>query len=280
VHTVGTADTFATIADAVASATVLSGDTLLLAGEVFAEEVVIDNKDLTLIGTTGTEIVASADGPDAEAMRVLGGFTVVLRHVALSHTGDTSGLFHVDTGSTLEVFGALLGPSNGVGVHAVAGSSVTVESSRISQNAGGGLDLAGDYVVQNTALVQNGSNTSTVGGALLASAGTFDFNTLTGNQADDAVAAGVSCGVPQAVAHSIVFNNASAAGQLDANCNRLTSLVGLNPSFAADLVHVLATSVALNQVPAGDCIATDIDGQARPMDGSCDVGADERPRDP
>jgi hypothetical protein len=53
-----------------------------------------------------------------------------------------------------------------------------------------------------------------------------------------------------------------------------TDIGNANLGFASDGFHILGTSAAVNN-GASSCLATDIDGDARPQSGACDAGADE-----
>jgi cysteine-rich repeat protein len=66
-------------------------------------------------------------------------------------------------------------------------------------------------------------------------------------------------------------------GQVKAgSCTLVTSLTA-SAGFDLDGFHVLTTSSAVDAAGLTSCPADDFDGDLRPINASCDVGADERP---
>ena len=277
VRLVGAGQTYSTIAAAVGAAA--SGDALFLSAQTFNEELDLSTKNLTIVGATGAIITNGANGNGRDTLEIFGGRTVVLRNLTIRHTGSgNSPVLVRGAGTSVTIEGCTLGPSGSVGLDATAGTTIALRRSRVTQNTNGGLVLSGTWTVENTVLFRNGDAAASVGGASFGSAGTFRFNTVAENTAS-AVPGGVVCAVATALTSSIVYGN-TGAGQASGACNGSTSLVDLDPTFAADGFHVLATSRALDAAPLAACPALDLDGETREMDALCDIGADERPRDP
>jgi hypothetical protein len=241
--------------------------------------VTISTKNLTIVGNTGTVVTFdTTTGGGRDTLTVSNGRTVTLIGVSISQKRNRSSIVVNNTGTTLVLRGCTVGPSAQFGVQAATGTNVTLDRTLVQGNATGGVDLNGQsFSIENSVFLDNGGGGSNVGGARLAFSGSasFRFNTVTRNTTTNTVAAGVICSNPLPLSSSIVFSNTSAAGQVSAGCTTTSSLLS-NPSFAADRFHVDDTSPALDASTTA-CPALDVDGEARPMDGGCDVGADERP---
>jgi cysteine-rich repeat protein len=254
---------FLTITAAVASAAVLAGDLLIVEPGTYNENPSIA-KSLTIVGDGNAIIQTSAN--NASTMTVQGGATVVVQGLLIRNNGNNRGpVLLQNAGSSLTLVASTLGPSRSFGVDAGAGTTLNVRRSKVNENTGGGLRIAGAYAIENTVVGPNGTN----GVNLLAgSSGTFRFNTVTGNPV------GVVCGAAATLVSSIVFDNPT---QTQGNCDIGASLVGVDPSFAADGFHLDAGSVAIDGAPLVGCPAVDFDNDARPIGAGCDFGADERP---
>ncbi len=263
-HSVGAGGDFATVGAAVASAAVLDGDTLFLASQRFDEGTVdVASKDLAIVGVPGT--VIGFAGGNGETIRITNGSDVLLQGVAVEDDSNNRSAIRVeDAGTSLTIVGCTIGPSRNLGVDARAGTNVVIRRSLVTQNSGGGMSIAGSFTVENTVVRDNGS-----AGVTLAGAGTLRFDTVTANQGG-----GVTCGAATEVTSSIVFGNGGA--QVSSGCDASTSDTGQEPLFEADGVHVAAGSPVVD-AGGGDCPALDFDGDARPINGACDAGADERP---
>jgi cysteine-rich repeat protein len=280
VHVVGVGGAFSTLTQAVASGAVASGHTLFLQGQVFSEGVTISTKNLTIVGAPGATLTHSQNGNGNDTLTLRGGRTFWLQNVTIEHSGGRGAVVVSDAGTSVTFVASTLGSSGRFGVDAAAGTTVTMRRALVTGNADGGLDIDGAYDIENSVVIGNGDATATLGGARLQGAGTFRFNTVTDNQCDPTVQAGIVCGAATTIASSIVFQNVGAAAQLSATCNATTSTIGVNPLFAGDGFHLLETSPVLEATAAGACPAVDFDGEARPMDAACAHGADERPLNP
>ena len=188
----------------------------------------------------------------------------------------------------------------------VTTGKITLRRSKVIGNEGGGLSIlgGGDFVVVNNILAKNGTPTSTFGGVRIDGAppsgpagARFEYNTVAGNVAQSGFVSGVVCSfvtVPVAMKNSIVYGNPGATKQVDGvNCEWSYSNIGpgpdtdgegninMLPSFVSESTsdfHLMPGSAMVNMAdPDSDDVDEDIDGDERPADGRCDMGADEIP---
>ncbi len=174
-------------------------------------------------------------------------------------------------------------------------SKTAIKQSTIDSNAGGGLSLMMPiaFSIANNFIVQNGTATSGVGGIEIpdlqgdSSDWTLQFNTIADNrrrtdQFDENRSGGVMCfGAFDAPNNVIIRNTGGVASnpQTGGYCTYGNSLVTTppTPGFVSDTDYHLTLAA-----PAGilrdsfTCAGqVDIDGDARPQGGKCDLGADE-----
>jgi hypothetical protein len=252
---------------------VISGDALFVAGVTISEGARVSiSKDLTIVGVPGSVIDYNTN-PSRETILVNAGHTVKLQGLTVKNEKANPA---VNAQGNVTIVASTIGPSTAVGVQSVAGTTVVVERTLVT-GCKGGLSLGGAYTVENSAIV---GNIGAAAGVVLSQSGQFDFNTVTNN--GDATHAGVQCNTSTAITSSIVFGNRGA--QVSGACNASTSDTTIDPKFdtttpGSNGFHLQATSPELDQVtcPAGGVPALDFDGDARPIGGACDVGADERP---
>jgi hypothetical protein len=173
--------------------------------------------------------------------------------------------------------------------------TLSIEGSTFSGNTGGGISsTGGSFEIANTFIVRNGNNGSNVGGVLLSSTqpSVFRFNTVADNDiADISQASGVHCASNMVTGgFNLLYRNridgtaTGPAQQNNMNCSGASSVVELNAGtimFASETppydYHLTAGSppTVKNAAGATCAVATDVDGQARPNEGGCDIGADE-----
>lgn len=190
--------------------------------------------------------------------------------------------------------------SNGTGIVTSGGlPELDITQSTISENLNGGVkmedpttfDISNNLIVRNGS-AENGIVISTVAGAYLkAAAGSkFEFNTVVGNQVfTGASASGVICfGNIGIYNNNLMFRNvggpqAAAIGGCSYGNSFLGESTGNAPSLRSPdsppYDYHLTASTPTNIRDVVDCsnIANlvDIDGDARPRNGKCDLGADE-----
>ncbi|HET9622647.1 MAG TPA: right-handed parallel beta-helix repeat-containing protein [Kofleriaceae bacterium] len=182
------------------------------------------------------------------------------------------------------------------GIKSSAGT-LTIYQSVIAGNKGGGLSLNDGTVfkVVGNAIVGNGGNNSPTGGVSInatptAAGSRLDFNTISSNQSQSIVGAGVQCAINQFTAEdNIIWNNTPK--QLN-GCSYAYSVIGptkvaaendggndteADPKLAADGFHITAASSAhqhANQAADLTGIAAkDVDGDPRVK--PADSGADQ-----
>ncbi len=183
------------------------------------------------------------------------------------------------------------------------GGTLELERSRIIANPGGGVVVrytATDFRVRNNFIVFNGRASgpgpSAYGGVLLekdSATSTFVFNTIAYNQSTGMLsAAGVECLGPLLPAGgNLIYANregdnlANLAAQYDGSCDLDNSFVAASgdlgfegPMTSMFDPHLTTASPTTVRDAGGDCgsrVLVDIDGDARPAGGPCDLGADE-----
>lgn len=168
----------------------------------------------------------------------------------------------------------------GVGIAAGTGAIIRLDRVMVRDNKQGGLRAAGDgYDVTNSVFMGNGGqldDTRAYSGAYLGSGPLtaphrFTFNTVVATKASAVVCPGSFGGAT--LTASLLAGNEPLGCQL---VDSKTSSDG-EPALAADGWHLTAASTCRNAVAAAPANAppTDIDGDARPLEGKYDCGADE-----
>ena len=154
------------------------------------------------------------------------------------------------------------------------------------------------YAFHNNVITNNGRSSggtpTSAGGVLLesASGGKFDYNTVAFNGSSGASKPGIQCGgTNSAVGNLVVQNSDFASGTSDGNqvggtCDfgnsyRGMSATGLGfkvPTATPPDLHLTDATPASVRDFEADCsmyVTTDLDGQPRPYNLACDLGADE-----
>lgn len=255
---------FTTLSTALSSGGVQNGDLILVSAGTYTDEPVF-SKSVTVAASAGA--VVEGDNNSAPALAVTSNADVVIQGLTIRNTGRGESAIEVlGVGSSLVLEGATLGPSDQFGVDAAIGTTVTLRRTLVTDNNAGGLELRGAYTIENSVFRANSVRAV---GFQNGSSGTFRFNTVTANPI------GVVCSVAATLTSSILFANTTANTQ--GSCTFDGSVVGVDPSFAADGFHLNAGSVALDATPLAACPPEDFDNDARPIGSACEVGADERP---
>jgi hypothetical protein len=203
-----------------------------------------------------------------------------------------------EQGGVLRLFRSAVRGARSVGVDA-SGCDVTIERSRLTDNAGGGLRLdGGTFVIVNNVIARNGGASTDFGGISISNVSGGDphrveFNTLTRNNAQENIQ-GVRCAsVTKLVALSsnIIYANPSAGVGLQisdtAQCvHTFSNIEGigsggqgnidLDPMFVDLIDYPIATSSPVaGQANQATDVAVDIKGVTRPQGGRFDIGAHE-----
>jgi hypothetical protein len=228
-----------------------------------------------------------------------GGGTVTVTSSTL--TGNDGGGIN-SSGGTVTVTSSTLTGNDGGGINS-SGGTVTVTSSTLTGNDGGGMEIKNTkFVLVNNFVVGNGNsdpaNGSSVGGISIDSGAVgnkFDDNTIAGNHRKNKLApAGVSCAVAGlATFRNIITGNDSrgAAGttyEEQANTTGgclynssytvaapATPTMFVDPSQNKFKLAATAPATVKNVVGLTSCTGFDFEGDPRPQEGLCDLGADE-----
>lgn len=206
-------------------------------------------------------------------------------------TGNYRGL--VANGSIVNVRQSVIRNSLVFGIYA-NNSAVQIMRSTIENNGKGGLVvfLPTEFQIANNFIVQNGNEPSPIGGitglgAMYikidpgTSARKLMFNTIADNNVEAGQqTGGVTCFGDVQTANNLIYRNALGVlgSQTDGDCTYGSSLItGSDPGFrSATDYHLTAATPAGTIRDAFDCASSeDIDGDARPQGGKCDLGADE-----
>lgn len=171
--------------------------------------------------------------------------------------------------------------SNPAGGIASFGAAVNISQSTISYNQAGGIIMNATipFDIRNNFIVQNGNNSSDVGGINVnpQQGSKLEFNTIVDNKAMVA-GAGVYCSISYSIPNNLIFSNAS--GQISSACTARNSVLvdpgAIFKSPPSDY-HLSAAAPIRTIRDAVDCPGTamDVDGDARPSGAKCDLGADE-----
>ncbi len=195
--------------------------------------------------------------------------------------------------STVNVRQSTIRKSLVVGVSSTK-AAVQIDRSTIENNGKGGLAvvLPPEFQITNNFIVQNGNEPSTIGGnpgvgAIYikidsgTSARKLAFNTIADNNVEAGQrTGGVTCFGEVQTANNLIYRNAlgSLGSQTDGDCTYGKSVVTApDPGFrSATDYHLTPATPAGTIRDAFDCAnSEDIDGDARPQGGRCDLGADE-----
>ncbi|HLL22294.1 MAG TPA: right-handed parallel beta-helix repeat-containing protein [Kofleriaceae bacterium] len=257
----------------------------------------IDGKVVSILADTGAKLDRDGDGAILEVRSA----NTDVRIYDLQITGQTgtsdAAVSLVSSGGVpkLTLTRVKVDGNQGAGVSS-AGGALTISQSTVAANQGGGIVMSapGAVNISNSFIYRNGNTISTSAGGVLLSpmgASKFEFNTVTDNQASTSVlsAGGIVCNATGFVAaNNIIFRNTGgpANAQTLGDCTFGNSFVMsasavdntpqfANPNSAPFDYHLTAQSPTTIRNAAGACTGTDFDGNTRPKDGACDLGADE-----
>ena len=262
---------------------------------------VIDGKAVTILADEGAKLDRDGDGAVLEVRSA--GAEVKIFDLEITGATGSSGANGIDVNPNggapkLALTRVKLTGNQGLGLLA-QGGAVVVAQSTISGNTGGGISISNaTFDITNNFVIGNGSadmaTGSSLGGMSLDSATTtnrLQFNTVAFNHAKSAtlLAAGVACSVTGLVALGNIvtsnnegltfpaqtkgictYGNSFVIPGTEANTLKFKNITANPPDF-----HLTAESPTSVLDAGGACTGVDVDGDARPQGGACDLGADE-----
>ena len=241
----------------------------------------------------GIKIVPASGTVGTDAIDCDAGGTLTLLRSEVSNSVDVGVLAD---NCTLTITGSTISENSGIGVNSTNGS-LTITGSTISGNGGGITSTNSDYQIENNFSVQNSS--SAVGGIAISGDGTnltkiVNFNTFVENTRTDPGYA-IACTASSLVATNNIFlhvdNGTNTAFVSGSTCTTTYSLFDLDVVLPAGVgnvkddaifvnlaggdFHLETGSPGINAADPDATLATDIDGDMRPLGGRHDMGADE-----
>jgi hypothetical protein len=191
----------------------------------------------------------------------------------------------------------------GIGV-STSGGTLVLSRCMIRLNAGGGVAISSSqFDITNSLIVENGSQSSGIGGvdiSQILTTGThrLDFNTIASNPGNINLLlnSGVNCATiatPLTFDSNIIYGNAvNGGGQQfggDAKCSAIYSDIGPDPAPGATNIssnpvlanpaqgdyHISSSSPAKDMADPNATLGIDFDGDVRPQGPRRDIGADE-----
>ncbi|MDB4956022.1 MAG: hypothetical protein JWO36_3591 [Myxococcales bacterium] len=232
----------------------------------------------------GRGAIVDANGQGA-GISVTNDAAVELDFMTIQNATTASGLT-CDSGNI--VAHAITVTANQFGI--IAACTLQLDRSQVTHNANGALEVtAGTINVRNNFFVNNGNiNLSnnrnvTIGSAVT---GAFVFNTVAYNVSKFPSLPGIACSATTLDAEGNLITDNNRAGnfnstQVSGSCDFTKSYTqsGMNDLHWVDVTsdfHLTVLSTPVIDVGLANCAGlTDFDGDARPMGGGCDLGADE-----
>lgn len=261
-----------------------------LVGQIFPKSTVLVARGSTINrGGAGNGAILTVSGTD---LKLIGG-------TITGALGD-DGIQCMANGS-LRVHEALITDNAESGIE-IDSCELTVSRSTLSLNRGGGIFMSGTgtpkpITIINNFIHNNGqSTTSPVGGMALLPGGTskVEFNTIVDNHATQAsgVGGGIRCNTAgfYEFPNNLVYRNTGGTGnqvQISGECGFTESFQLADPTGTQNIPMFVAPNTnppdyhltAQSPPDIRDKVScsglVDFDGQPRPANGMCDLGADE-----
>lgn len=260
------------------------------------DNVTIVDENVTILADRGAAITSG--GLDS-VITILGNSQVAIYDLQISGgTGNRAhGVFaRMLVNGSVALHRVTISDNAGAGVE-VASNNFTLTQSTIRNNAAGGVAVTAQFPsavnITNNFIYRNGSESSEVGGVLFLgdanrtpslTTNQLEFNTIVDNQSQGVVriSGGVVCRGGISATGNLIFRNKVPLPMVDpqigGDCNVGTSLLTTpeRPGFATDyhLTDLTPPSIR-DAVDCSSSVATDIDGDPRPLGTRCDLGADE-----
>ena len=172
----------------------------------------------------------------------------------------------------------------------IGGGTLTVSRSMLSHNDGRAIQIepgVTSYYVVNNFIIENGAKSSPETGGIFVAAtaanSKMEFNTIVDNLAGDGAgrSSGIQCTGKVVTPNNLIFRNTGGEGnaQVSADCNPGNSLLTAPdaPGFVGPTDYHLTANSPPTILNVVDCPSDleDYDGDHRPVDSKCDLGADE-----
>lgn len=276
-----------------------------------AESIVVEaGRQVTLLAEPGARLTGS--GPGAIVTVRDAGTSLTIYDLAISDAPSGGGgyglVVQANTGAPSVALHRVTLRNNPAGGLSFSSGSLTVRRSFIIGNPGGGLsisDFGTRFAISDSIITYNGralgAQPSSIGGVTITANTTgssFERNTVAFNESDGLTfRGGVSCNAPLVTASgNLIFHNAEPDGtgglrndlttqrNPSAACAFGNSLAlatdPQNLGFRSPLVppldfHLTAATPLFVRDAGGACTGFDLDGDPRPQDAACDLGADE-----
>ena len=252
------------------------------------ENVEVNGDTTTILADPGAKLVPKNNGV---LLEVRGASNLAIYDLEIG--GSTGSGISMSDGNTatLSLHRVKIRKNNGPGINASSGT-LNISQSILAENDGGGINMnsATTFDIRNNFIVRNGTDSSLVGGvnAVPAAGSVFEFNTVVDNKASplNADTSGVQCLGSMAAPSNLVFRNIRGAltePQTKGACDFTGSFRGEPPAGAGfrksdpNDYHLTVNTAADIRDKISNCNGNvkDIDGDARPLNGGCDYGADE-----
>jgi hypothetical protein len=263
-----------------------------ISNEVYQESVVLDGKQVRIIAPGAS---LQPGGLNQAALLVLNESDVEISGLRLFGAGGGANADGLRCAAPMsgtpmvQMSNLRIEGNGGFGIDAT-GCSITLVSSEVVDNPGGGVSItAGTFVLRNNFITGNGAATA-VGGVKLdanTAIGVFEFNTVAGNLASAGIPAALFCsGTQNQPIRNNILHGVAADQVSSMNCDLRFNLsnegisgegnVMASPQFvSATDYHLMSGSEGVNDADPSASLNVDFDGEMRPLNGRRDIGADE-----
>ncbi len=271
--------------------------------------VTIDGKTVTILAEPGAILDRDGDGPILDVrsanadVRI---YDLTIRGATGAAGADAVLLTPNGGVPKLALTRVTIVSNQGTAVTALGGA-LTVAQSTITSNLGGGILVSGTgttFTITNNIIVYNGAANGTAAtqlGGIAVTANTsgskLEWNTIALNQSDGTIyRGGLTCtGAMVSATGNLIYRNSEPDGSGGLKTDDTTQRNATGCQFGNTLAvandagnlgfkspgtppldfHLTASSPSTVVGAGGSCTGTDFDGDTRPIDGACDLGADE-----